>query len=265
MLAILIFAGGADAATVTCDRSTVIQLIGPLVAGDQQKVVACWEALTQPTNEERALLAEMNKKEPGRYTLAERSIIKFVISSQGGLVSEAMKIGRYVRSKKIWVAVQESGECFSSCVYILASGVVKWPVGKVGIHRPYFLAAPDQPYDAALKATLRESKAFFQEMNVPEFLADDMFSIPPDDMKLLGDSLLTRYRLNQNDMAYDEDNTMRNAAIYGLSRQEYMARLKRIEQYMDECLARYRGNASTSEVASCGITAYRKAGLVPKN
>lgn len=211
------------------------------------------------------MLAEMNKKEPGRYTSAERPAITFVISSQGGLVSEAMKIGRYVRTKKMWVVVPEPDECFSSCVYILASGVVKWPMGTVGIHRPYFVVAPNQPYDAALKATLRESKAFFQEMNVPEFMADDMFSIPPDDIIFLGDSLLRKYRLNQADMAYDEENTMRNAADYGLSRQEYMVRLKRSKQYMDECLAKYRGNASISEIVDCGNISYRKAGLVSKN
>lgn len=190
----------------------------------------------------------------------------FVISSPGGSVSEAMKIGKYVRHNKMWVAVPpDGGICFSSCVYILAAGVIKWPWGEVGIHRPYFVSKPSQGYDTSLKALLDESRAYFREMNIPELLADDMFSISPQEMRMLSDSALSKYRLNQDDMAYDEEKANLNASAYGLSRQEYMRRLKQQERYMDDCLSRVPKPSSTSDVVHCGDWSYKKAGLILKN
>lgn len=259
--------GSTNAATVECidNQSSVgIRLVGSIGVGDYQQVESCWKTLTQPTREQKAQLAELNKNEPGRYELVEKSLGPFVLSSKGGLVSEAMKIGRFVRSKKIWVAVPDWGECFSSCVYILAAGSVRLAWGDIGIHRPYFLSPPNQSFDISLKNMLSQSKEYFREMNVPDFLAEDMFSIPPDDIKILGDALLTRYRLNQNDMAYEEENAIRNAAAYGLSRQEYMTRLKLSKKYMNECVKKFHGNASTSDVVACGDISYKRAGLILK-
>lgn len=194
--------------------------------------------------------------------------LPFVISSPGGKLSEAMKIGRWVRAKKLTVVVPNTANCFSSCVHILAAGVVKWPWGDVGIHRPYFQAAPAQGFDAALKSVLLESRAYFKEMNIPEVLADDMFSVPPEKLQLLGDELLDRYRLNQDDMAYAEERDIANAAAYGLTRSEYMARRELAEKYGKQCLERIKaingGEVSTSEVVRCGDQGYKRARLVLK-
>ena len=212
------FCSTASAAKIECvgTGAGAIRLIGPIEVGDQKKVTNCWETLTGTTKEALKMLAEMNKNEPGRYVPLKADVRQFVVSSKGGSVSEAMKIGRFVRSKKMWVTVPADwAECLSSCVYILAAGVVRHPWGDVGIHRPYFVSPPNQSYDGELKRLLSQSKGYFQEMNIPEFLAEDMFSTPPSDIKMLGDVLLTKYRLNQTDMAYEEENAMRNAAEYG--------------------------------------------------
>lgn len=235
----------ANAAKIECRQENII-FVGKIEAGDYQRVVACKNqlaAIEQPTKS--PILA---------------------IASPGGSVSEAMKIGRYVRSNKMWVSIpSEGGVCLSSCVYILAAGVVRWPWGEVGIHRPYFETKPNQGYDASLKVLLDESRAYFREMNIPELLADDMFSIPPQAMRVLGDAALSKYRLNQTDMAFEEENANRNAAAYGITRQEYMRRLKQQERYMDDCLSTAPKPSSTLDVVRCGNWSYKKAGLIHKN
>ena len=277
---VLFFCSSASAAKIECIdhgltgtyRTGEVRLIGPIEIGDQQKVTSCWETLTGTTKKDLKMLAELNKDEPGRYAFVEIKVPQFVVSSKGGSVSEAMKIGRFVRSKKMWVQVPADwGECLSSCVYILAAGVVKFPWGDVGIHRPYFVSPPNQSYDTAMKSLLSQSKGYFQEMNVPDFLAEDMFSTPPSDIKMLGDVLLTKYRLNQPDMAYEEEKAVRNAAEYGLSRQEYERRRKLSEKLSKECRTShvYVDKNNVDEAihlaTRCGILADERAGLKLKD
>lgn len=254
------FVISAHAANVQCldTRGTVaIRFIGAIEINDYQKVVSCWEARTSPVK---------------GHDFVMTYPAQLVISSKGGLVSEAMKVGRFVRSKKIWVTVPADwGECFSSCVYILAAGVVKHPWGDVGIHRPYFVAPPSQSYDISLKMMLSQSKEYFLEMNVSGSLADDMFSTPPSEIKMLGDMLLSKYRLSQTDMAYEEENAMRNARAYGLSRQEYERRQKISEHLATECRAKYiyidKDDLSEVDgvIISCANLAQKRAGLILKN
>lgn len=228
----LIFGGLSHAATITCaNDSRLVVLKGEITEGDHRNITSC----------------------KGPFTLA--------ISSEGGLVSEAMKIGRYVRDKKMIVMIPDNGKCLSSCVYILAAGVSKNPDGTVGIHRPYFISPPNHSYDAALKNVLSKSKEYFREMNIPESLAEDMFSIPPSEVKELDKSLLKKYRLNQDDMAWAEENSMREAARNGISRQEYESRYSAYEKYADECARSKSTNPSVAIIVECMNIASKKFGL----
>lgn len=225
-----------------------VRFTGNIEVGDHKQVVFC------------------QKQTPINSNGSYKSSAIFAISSPGGSVSEAMKIGQHIRNNKMWVIVIPSpGKCFSSCIYILAAGTVKHPWGEIGIHRPYFEAKPNQGYDFALKAILEESRIYFHKMNIPEALADDMFSIPPQDMQLLSDSALTRYRLNQPDMAQAEENANRNAAAYGLTRSEYMRRLKQSEQIDAECRAAQPKPISNTSIDHCLDLAYKKSGLILKH
>ena len=58
--------------------------------------------------------------------------------------------------------------------------------------------------------------------NINPTLADDMFSIKPQDVKILSKDQMTKYRLNQKDMAYQEKYDLWRAKIYGMTRTEYM-------------------------------------------
>lgn len=190
-----------------------------------------------------------------------------VLNSAGGDVATALSIGHLIRANHMLAVVPDSAKCLSSCVFLLAAGVVKFPWGDVGIHRPYFELKPTQGYDQGLKELLIASRNYFRDMNIPEQLADDMFSIPPADMRLLGDAPLTRYRLNQDDMAYAEDLAIRNAKAYGLSRQEYERRNKLSEIYSKECITSDSEAAKinlTSVAVKCGNLGRQRAGLFLK-
>jgi len=158
-----------------------------------------------------------------------------VIDSPGGSLRDAMEIGRAIRANKLGVAVRPDGECLSSCVYIIAAGVIRLPLGKVGIHRPYFVDIPNQGVDVGLRETLVASKEYFAEMNIPTNLAEEMFSTPPGKIEILGDAKLAFYRLNQSDMAFDEENAIRAAKERGISRAEYGRRMSQFEARLKAC------------------------------
>lgn len=190
-----------------------------------------------------------------------------VLNSEGGDVATALSIGRIIRDNQMWVVVPDSAKCLSSCVFLLAAGVVKYPLGDIGIHRPYFEAKPTQGYDQALKEVLSASRNYFLEMNIPEQLADDMFSIAPAEIRLLGDDPLKKYRLNQDDIAYAEDRAIENAKAYGLSRQEYERRQKLSKIYSKECRVADSEAAKknpTSVAVKCGDLGRQRAGLILK-
>lgn len=182
-----------------------------------------------------------------------------VITSPGGDVREAMAIGRWIRQKRMAVVIPEAAQCFSSCVYLLAAGLVKMSHGEVGIHRPYFLSTPRQGVEPTIRKTLAESQSYFSEMNIPPQLADDMFSIPPERIEVLGRSGLARYRLNQDDMAFSEERDIRNANYFGMTRQEYMTNWRLYEKDSEKCR-----NLADSEFISCLTNARAKYGLLPK-
>ena len=56
--------------------------------------------------------------------------------SNGGLLSEAMKIGRFVRSKKLWTRVTAGASCESACNFMFLGGVHRTvePGGQFGVH-----------------------------------------------------------------------------------------------------------------------------------
>lgn len=186
---------------------------------------------------------DLSKIKYGFDSLKNKRSLTLYVNSPGGSLEESILIGRWVRQHKITVALSTTfpAECFSSCVFVLAAGVAKivtdFPYHKVGIHRPYFTRMPNQSIEAAMKKALSDSRAYFSEMNIPEQLADAMFSIPPDRVEILSEEKLSFYRLNQADMVYQEELDISNAALYGMSRQEYMQKWRLFwAEVTDRCL-----------------------------
>ena len=172
-------------------------------------------------------------------TIKDKRSLTLRLNSSGGSLEESILIGRWVRQQKIWTTLSQDypAECFSSCVFVLAAGVVKilTPNQNVGIHRPYFTRMPNQSIEVAMKKALADSRAYFSEMNIPEQLADAMFSIPPEKIEILSQERISFYRLNQPDMVYQEELDIRNAAVFGMSRQEYMQKWSLFMAEMSAC------------------------------
>jgi hypothetical protein len=81
------------------------------------------------------------------------------INSVGGSVSEALKIGRFLRSHNASVGLWKGDQCLSSCVFILMAGVMRdaHAVDAIdGIHRPFLFAA-DKHQD--FEQTYRETRS----------------------------------------------------------------------------------------------------------
>lgn len=161
-----------------------------------------------------------------QYEAAPAGLYPVALKSTGGDVEEAMKIGRWVRKNKLIVFVPSGNVCASACVFILASGRAKFPNGTVAIHRPYLLELPEEGVAVAMQNLLSSVRAYLDEMNIPSSLAEDMFSTPPSETKILSASDLQRYRLNQRDIVLSEEEDIQAASQYGISRAEYMKRVE---------------------------------------
>ncbi len=94
-----------------------------------------------------------------------------------------------------------------------------------------------------MSKALSDSRAYFAEMNVPEQLADAMFSIPPDKVEVLTDEKLSFYRLNGTDMVYEEEIQLHLAARFGMTRQQIMLNSKLREEELKACHEGVWGNA----------------------
>jgi hypothetical protein len=73
--------------------------------------------------------------------------------------------------------------------------------GDVVIHGPYFTKTPAGDVGSNLREVLSEVRDYLSEMNIPPTLADEMFSISPEEGVMLSEADLSRYRLNVDDIA----------------------------------------------------------------
>ena len=147
------------------------------------------------------------------------------LNSAGGDVEEAMKIGRYFKKNEFEVSVAYRDSCYSSCVFLLAGGVERHAVGKVGIHRPYF-GSLDKSLTISQIKEFREKinlnlKTYLMEMDINPSLVDVMNSYPPESMKILNDEELRNFRLDVKDANYEEKEVAKQAYTYNMTSSEW--------------------------------------------
>jgi hypothetical protein len=114
---------------------------------------------------------------------------KVILASDGGDVSEALKIAGLIKSLYTQVIVGTlTGRCVSACFFIYAAANQREVDGErlLGINRPYIADAaaasappPDGPI--AENRALTQVRAFLRENNVPGYLVDEMFRRASDD------------------------------------------------------------------------------------
>lgn len=166
------------------------------------------------------------------------------ITSPGGSVYAAMKIGTLLRNLNSNVFAK--GDCMSSCVLVLAGGLMKdAPKGRVGIHRPFLADISDGATYKDVKAMIAKSRAdistYLDAMNVNPRLVDDMYAIPPEQVQILSKSDLTKYGLNQMDPIVSEMGEVLRAKQLGISREEFLRRKARVNQQCLEVVNKYKG------------------------
>jgi hypothetical protein len=106
---------------------------------------------------------------------------KILLASDGGDVTEALRIAKFIKSLYAAVIVgPATGRCVSACFFIYAAANQREVDGErlLGINRPYFdTAAPVAPSDAASveSAGLTQVRAFLKDNAVPTYLVEEMF------------------------------------------------------------------------------------------
>jgi hypothetical protein len=112
-----------------------------------------------------------------------------ILASDGGDVTEAIKIATLVRSLFAAVIVGPlTGRCVSACFFIYAAAAQREANGDrlIGINRPYLTtdaqaAAPRTNAEILDSKSARQVRAFLQDNAVPGYLIDEMFRHASDD------------------------------------------------------------------------------------
>ena len=134
-------------------------LSGEIVAGDYQRLLT--KILQDQT----------------RFLLQNRVIL----ASDGGDVSEAIRIAALLRSLYSAVSVQPlTGRCVSACFFIYAAAAQREVDGErlVGLNRPFI---EDVAAGAAENTALQKVRDFLHENGVPGRLVEEMFRRASDD------------------------------------------------------------------------------------
>jgi hypothetical protein len=211
--------------------SNLIILNGDLAAGDSSKLL---NTLNQ--------LASKYQKDD-----CKNGFLSIQLNSNGGDVFESIKIGRVIRSYNLHTIVPFNAVCNSSCVFLLASGVRRSPIGQVGIHRPYFAAiSPNltaNEIQSKRNELTKQIREFIDEIDVSQALLDKMLSVPPEKIKILSATELEELRLSIDDANYEEKQIADQASLYNLTSAEYRNRLaiadKACRQYFHNNISEY--------------------------
>ena len=94
---------------------------------------------------------------------SDRNIRTVVLDSDGGLVDEAIEIGRIIRERHLDTAVPPSSSCVSACVLVWAAGQRRTVDGQLATHCPAF-----QGTFQCVPPTRQLMVNFLKEMGAPE-------------------------------------------------------------------------------------------------
>ncbi len=117
------------------------------------------------------------------------------ITSAGGIVEQGIEAGEWLRA---WnKTVEASGECLSSCVFVLAGGARRLASADthIGVHRFYSTGGPD-PRDLEIGQALSSRiLRYFGEGGIDAALFHKMASVPSEDMAYIDHRTLLAWRL----------------------------------------------------------------------
>jgi hypothetical protein len=133
-----------------------------------------------------------------------------ILSSPGGDVTEALKIGRLFKALYVTALVGPTfGPCVSACFIIFASATqrISWS-GLIGIHRPYvnperMLTLTPGVAEALETHALLDAENYLHQLRVPNHLVDTMFANSSTEVHWLSAEEL-QYELGERPPWYEE-------------------------------------------------------------
>jgi len=131
---------------------------------------------------------------------AETGLVAVRLNSPGGVVEDALQIGRALRTAGL-DAVMEAGDiCLSACPYILAGGVNRRvdAEAQVGLHQHYFGTNTLLPAFLAVEDVQRGQGAVMDhllEMGVDPVVMRHALATPPEAIYVLLPEELDKYRV----------------------------------------------------------------------
>jgi len=142
------------------------------------------------------------------------------LDSQGGLVSEAMKIGDLVSRYDMTALITLNGKCYSSCVYIYAAATNRGGMGEFGVHRPFAVEISTEKlsYDQYLSKydeTTIKIREFLSKHGVSNGFVDFMNTIPSDDIHILTYEEREYYGLGHRNIASEEFRKAKEIQVCG--------------------------------------------------
>ena len=157
--------------------------------------------------------------------------IMVYLDSPGGDIATSMKIGRMIRRREAWTTARR---CLSACLFAFVGGVnrIAFDISAkgqgLGVHRFYLAETPPSATRADIVKWRTDVKAkiaaFLMEMDVAPELLSYMEGTPPNQIKILSYDEMQRFGLVGSDPVWDEQQTARRAARFGLTSAEYRRR-----------------------------------------
>ena len=224
-IVLIVICGGVSSASQAADiynnqssssfndcSSNLLVFSGDIVKGDSYKL--------------RELLSKITSKY--KKDECKSGWLAIQLDSNGGDIIESLSIGKIIREYNLRTIVPFNSVCHSSCVFLLAAGVNRNPIGKVGIHRPYFAEIKPGVTASEIQSQRndlnKKIRSFLDEVDVSQSLLDKMLSIPPEKIKILTKTELEELRLSITDANFEEKQTSETASFYNLSSLEYRKR-----------------------------------------
>lgn len=122
------------------------------------------------------------------------------LNSPGGIVDEALRLGRLVRERGLDTHILPGMACLSSCPYVLAGGVARQVslTGAVGLHQHYYETPGYMPAFWAVEDIQRgqgETMRHLIDMGIDPGVMLHSLSTPPHDIYVLLESELVESRM----------------------------------------------------------------------
>ena len=185
------------------------------------------------------------------------SLNKLILASDGGDVTEALKIANLIRSLFTEIIVERrAGRCVSACFLIYAAAHLRGTDGErlIGLNRPYFVdtgtLSPANP-SAVEGDALSQVQSFLKDNEVPAYLIEEMFRHASNDAYWL--SARDEANLGYKSSSFKKY-LAENCAWSESMEQEVYARKRPLEELtqMLRCRARVTQTAAHKALAQAG-------------